>query len=56
MAAKEVKHGVDARSGILNGVNILSNTVKITLPEGAECRFGAFFWRPDGYQRRRFGG
>ena len=46
MAAKEVKHGVDARSGILNGVNILSNTVKITLgPKGRnvvlERSFGA---------------
>lgn len=46
MAAKEVKHGVDARSGILNGVNTLSNTVKITLgPKGRnvilERSFGA---------------
>ena len=46
MATKEVKHGAEARGGILRGVNILSNAVKVTLgPKGRnvvlERSFGA---------------
>jgi len=46
MAAKEVKFGREAREGILRGVNILANAVKVTLgPKGRnvviEKSFGA---------------
>ncbi len=46
MAAKDVKFGTDARSRIMAGVDILANTVKVTLgPKGRnvviEKSFGA---------------
>ncbi|MEA1938440.1 MAG: TCP-1/cpn60 chaperonin family protein, partial [Pseudomonadota bacterium] len=46
MAAKEIKFGVDARNKILDGVNLLADTVKVTLgPKGRnvviEKSFGA---------------
>ncbi|MCA1974114.1 MAG: chaperonin GroEL, partial [Caenispirillum sp.] len=46
MAAKEVKFGVDARSRMLRGVDILADAVKVTLgPKGRnvvlEKSFGA---------------
>ena len=34
--AKEIKHGVDARTAMLNGVNKLADTVKVTI--GAKGR------------------
>ena len=35
MSAKEVRFGDDARSRMINGVNILANAVKVTLgPKG----------------------
>jgi chaperonin GroEL len=35
MAAKEVKFGNSARQGMLDGVNVLANAVKVTLgPKG----------------------
>ena len=35
MSAKEVKFGSSARQGMLDGVNILANAVKVTLgPKG----------------------
>ena len=37
MAAKDVKFGVDARTRMLEGVDILANAVKVTLgPKGRE--------------------
>ena len=46
MSAKEVKFGDDARHGIVHGVNVLANAVKVTLgPKGRnvvlEKSFGA---------------
>jgi len=46
MSAKEVRFGDDARSRMVNGVNILANAVKVTLgPKGRnvvlEKSFGA---------------
>ncbi len=33
--AKEIKHGAEARAALENGVNLLANTVKVTLgPKG----------------------
>ncbi len=36
MAAKQVKFGNSARQGMLDGVNVLANAVKVTL--GPKCR------------------
>ena len=46
--AKEVKFAVDAREGLINGVNKLSDTVKVTLgPKGRNVvldkKFGSHF-------------
>lgn len=47
MAAKEVKFGDDARSLMVNGVNILANAVKATLgPKGRNAVLGKSFGAP----------
>ena len=47
MAAKEVKFGSDARSRIMNGVDILANAVKVTLgPKGRNVLLQKSFGAP----------
>ena len=47
MAAKEVKFGTDARSRIMNGVDILANAVKVTLgPKGRNVLLQKSFGAP----------
>jgi len=47
MAAKEVKFGNEARSAMLNGVNILANAVKVTLgPKGRNVVLDKSFGSP----------
>jgi chaperonin GroEL len=47
MSAKEVKFGDDARSRMVNGVNILANAVKITLgPKGRNVVLDKSFGAP----------
>ena len=47
MAAKEVRFGDDARSKMLNGVNILANAVKVTLgPKGRNVVLDKSFGAP----------
>ena len=47
MAAKEVKFGNNARQGMLDGVNILSNAVKVTLgPKGRNVVLDKSFGAP----------
>ena len=47
MAAKEVKFGNEARSAMLNGVNILANAVKVTLgPKGRNVIISKSFGAP----------
>ena len=53
MSAKEITHGEEARRALLNGVNILANTVKVTLgPKGRnvvlEKKFGSPVVTKDG--------
>ena len=52
MAAKEVKFGADARTKMLEGVDILANAVKVTLgPKGPNVVLEKSFGAPH-YQRR----
>ena len=47
MAAKEVKFGNDARVGMLAGVNILADAVKVTLgPKGRNVVLDKSFGAP----------
>ena len=47
MSAKDVKFGDDARTGLLNGVNILANAVKVTLgPKGRNVVLDKSFGAP----------
>ena len=47
MAAKEVKFGNNARQGMLDGVNILTNAVKVTLgPKGRNVVLDKSFGAP----------
>src|SRR3978361_2502898 len=47
MSAKEVKFGVDARDGMLRGVEILANAVKVTLgPKGRNVVLDKSFGAP----------
>ncbi|MBT3766278.1 MAG: chaperonin GroEL, partial [Rhodospirillales bacterium] len=47
MAAKEVKFGTDARSRILAGVDVLADTVKVTLgPKGRNVVLDKSFGAP----------
>ncbi|MBM95171.1 MAG: molecular chaperone GroEL, partial [Oceanospirillaceae bacterium] len=47
MAAKEVKFGNEARQGMLNGVNVLANAVKVTLgPKGRNVVLDKSFGAP----------
>ena len=47
MAAKDVKFGTDARSRIMAGVDILANTVKVTLgPKGRNVLLQKSFGAP----------
>ena len=47
MAAKEIKFGTDARSKMLNGVNLLADTVRITLgPKGRNVVLDKSFGAP----------
>ena len=47
MAAKEVKFGNNARQGMLEGVNILANAVKVTLgPKGRNVVLDKSFGAP----------
>jgi chaperonin GroEL len=47
MSAKEVKFGDDARSRMVNGVNILANAVKVTLgPKGRNVVLDKSFGAP----------
>ncbi|MEK9766188.1 MAG: TCP-1/cpn60 chaperonin family protein, partial [Thalassolituus sp.] len=47
MAAKEVKFGNDARTKMLDGVNILANAVKVTLgPKGRNVVLDKAFGGP----------
>ncbi len=47
MAAKEVRFGIDARQGMLEGVNILANAVKTTLgPKGRNVVLDKSFGAP----------
>ena len=57
MSAKDVKFGDDARSRMVNGVNILANAVKVTLgPKGRNVvldkSFGAPTMTKDGVSNR----
>ena len=43
--AKDIKFSADARSSMVRGVDILANTVKVTLgPKRPQCRFGKILW------------
>ena len=47
MAAKEVKFGNNARQGMLNGVNVLADAVKVTLgPKGRNVVLDKSFGAP----------
>jgi len=47
MAAKEVKFGDNARQGMLEGVNVLANAVKVTLgPKGRNVVLDKSFGAP----------
>ena len=47
MTAKEVKFGNNARQGMLEGVNVLSNAVKVTLgPKGRNVVLDKSFGAP----------
>ncbi|MCP4765504.1 MAG: chaperonin GroEL, partial [Gammaproteobacteria bacterium] len=47
MSAKDVKFGDDARSRMVNGVNILANAVKVTLgPKGRNVVLDKSFGAP----------
>ena len=47
MSAKEVKFGDDARQGMLNGVNLLADAVKVTLgPKGRNVVLDKSFGAP----------
>ena len=47
MAAKDVKFGDNARQGMLEGVNILANAVKVTLgPKGRNVVLDKSFGAP----------
>ena len=47
MSAKEIKFGDDARSRMVNGVNILANAVKVTLgPKGRNVVLDKSFGAP----------
>ncbi|MCH6564709.1 MAG: chaperonin GroEL, partial [Proteobacteria bacterium] len=47
MSAKEIKFGDDARSRMINGVNILANAVKVTLgPKGRNVVIDKSFGAP----------
>jgi len=47
MAAKEVKFGNSARQGMLDGVNVLANAVKVTLgPKGRNVVLDKSFGAP----------
>jgi len=47
MAAKEVKFGTDARNAMMRGVDILANTVKVTLgPKGRNVIIDKSFGAP----------
>ena len=47
MAAKDVKFGVDARTRMLEGVDVLANAVKVTLgPKGRNVIVGKSFGGP----------
>ena len=54
MTAKQVLFGNDARSRMVNGVNVLADAVKVTLgPKGRTCS-RTRFRRSDNHQRRCF--
>jgi chaperonin GroEL len=47
MSAKDVKFGDDARSRMVNGVNVLANAVKVTLgPKGRNVVLDKSFGAP----------
>ena len=47
MASKEVKFGNNARQGMLDGVNVLANAVKVTLgPKGRNVVLDKSFGAP----------
>ncbi len=47
MSAKDIKFGDDARSRMINGVNILANAVKVTLgPKGRNVVIDKSFGAP----------
>ena len=47
MAAKDVKFGVDARTRMLEGVDVLANAVKVTLgPKGRNVVLDKSFGAP----------
>lgn len=54
--AKEVKFSDVARQGMLAGVNILADAVKVTLgPKGRNVILDKSFWSSNGNKRRCFG-
>ena len=56
MSAKDVRFGDDARSQMLDGVNVLANAVKVTLgPKGRNVVLDKSFGCTDRDQRWRFG-
>ena len=55
MAAKEVKFDTDARTKMLNGVNILADAVKVTLgPKGRNVVLDKSFRCTTHHERRCF--
>lgn len=55
MTAKQVLFGNDARSRMVNGVNVLADAVKVTLgPKGLQRCSRTRFRRSDNHQRRCF--
>ena len=53
MPAKMIKFGQEAREKILRGVNLLTDTVTVTLgPKGRNVVLGEVLWRPYGDKGR----